>query len=282
MRQRGLRTLAVLATIIMMVLGCMMRYYQLHTIFDETGLPISGSPVTWMLNFLSGLMVVEGILVGWSLPRCRLEKRIYGRKQILSFLAGMAAGLCLAIGGIVEIAAILNGGAAGYELALYILQMLAGCCMLISTWRNWSGSASYPVLHAVICLWMVMVLLLNFKNWSMDPTILDYCFRLFALICGMCATYHIGTFGFDQGGRRVTTFWCMAGCYFMPVSAVGESLGWELMAIGMTLWLFCNVWQILDEPLRARKSLPAMPESEASEESETSENPIENPEESDS
>lgn len=247
MRQKTLRALAICGTALLTVMGCMMRYYQLQTIFDETGLPVSGSPATWLLTFLSVLLALECVLLSWPLPRCRREKRIFV-PNAAALAMGLLSGACLLLGGALSLAAQLRGAAAGYELALALAQLAAGICVLAASWRRWRGASGLPLVHAVICLWMVLVLLLHFKNWSMDPTILDYCFRLFALICGMCATYHIGTFGFDRGGRRVTVFWCLAGCYFLPVSAIGEALTWKLMAAGVCLWLLGNAWQLLDEP----------------------------------
>ena len=250
MRQRTLRTLAVCGTALLTVMGCMMRYYQLQTIFDETGLPVSGSPATWLLTFLSVLLVLECVLVSWPLPRCRREKGLFV-PNAAALALGLLSGACLLLGGALALEQQLRSGGASYELALAAAQLAAGVCVLAASWRRWKNAPGLALVHAVICLWMVLVLLLHFKNWSMDPTILDYCFRLFALICGMCASYHIGTFCFDRGGRRVTVFWCLAGCYFLPVSAIGEALAWKLMAAGVCLWLLGNVWQLLGEPCPA-------------------------------
>ena len=34
-------------------------------------------------------------------------------------------------------------------------------------------------------------LILDFKRWSVDPAVLDYCFALFAAIAAMCAVFHL-------------------------------------------------------------------------------------------
>ena len=243
MRRNTMRYLAVGSLLLLSVAGCLVRSYELNTIFDDKGLPISGEPITWMLALLSAVVVIACALLSWALPRGHGEQMSFSSELPPCILA-LLGGACILLSGALLLFEQLRGGGFGYRTALGFLQLMAGLSMMAAAVRRRQGARPMPALHAVICLWLVLTLLLNFKSWSMDPTILDYCFRLFALICGMCATYHIGALGYVKGGRRVTAFWCLAGCYFCLVSMRGEPLTWGLMSIGVFLWLLVNGWQL--------------------------------------
>ena len=50
-------------------------------------------------------------------------------------------------------------------------------------------------------LFFAVRLIMDFRLWSQDPQILDYCFDLFALLSIMCATYYLGGFCFAKQSR---------------------------------------------------------------------------------
>lgn len=69
-----------------------------------------------------------------------------------------------------------------------------------------------------LCIWAAMQLICDYKQWSKDPILLDYCFRMLASITGMLSIFHVGGFFFDSGKRRLTIFWCAACVIFCAVS----------------------------------------------------------------
>lgn len=96
--------------------------------------------------------------------------------------------------------------------------------------------------HAVICAHLTLRLICQYRVWSSDPQLMDYCFQLLALACAMLASYHRATFNANFGSRRSYAFFNLAAVYFCCVSlAVPEGLT-AYLATG--LWLFtdqCNL-----------------------------------------
>lgn len=272
MQQKTLRALAVGSVLVLAGLGCLMRYYQIQTGFDASDLPIRGDVSIKLLAAISVLAFLLSVLCCRALPQHSQERGLF-RPNVLSLLTGLAAGLVLAIGAVWSLVEVYNVSGLGIPAWLELLQLLAGMSVFTAAWLRWKRGGSMMGLHAVICLWQVLMLLLNFRNWSMDPTIADYCFRLFALICGMCGGYHVGAFCFGGGRRRISAFWCLAGVFFTLVSAIGESRSWQMMEFGMCLWLLSNVWQLYGEA-RSENHPEPIPEPEEAEKAEQPEQPV--------
>jgi len=74
---------------------------------------------------------------------------------------------------------------------------------------------------------------------------LDYCYDLLALICTMCALFHLGGFCFDQGRRRSAVFFTMGGVFFNVVAMAGAPAAEALSYLAATLWLLVNLWLLL-------------------------------------
>ena len=115
------------------------------------------------------------------------------------------------------------------------------------------------ILFMVPALFYVIDLIINFRNWSRDPLIMDYCFDLFALISVMCATFHLGGFSFEKGKRRLTVFYCICGVIFSAISAAGPvtemvkgisedgQISQLLMCVGNGLWMAVSLWLLMEE-----------------------------------
>ncbi len=246
MKQNTLRLLSVGSILAVTAAGCILRYRQIGSGFDSAGLPIKGDLNLILLSAVSIFAAVLSLVLCRTLTPHLHEKGLF-RPQIVPLFLELASGLLLMAGAVWSLSEMFSTGIQRNQALLELLQLLAGISVLSAAWLRWKKGASLLLLHAVPCLWQVLILLLNFRNWSMDPTIADYCFRLFALICGMCGCYHIGTFCFGGGRRRMTAFWCLSGVFFTLVGAIGESRSWKMMELGVFLWLLGNAIQIYGE-----------------------------------
>lgn len=234
------RVLAAGSLAVLTLLGSLMRSGQLHSIFDAAGLPAAGHPLSWMLGILTVLVIVLSVLFAQLLPRGGSA----GEACVVQFAVQTLAGVLVLAGAAVGLFAQIRTQPVSYHTALYFLQMLSGLCMIGAGWLQYKDQKPGVGYFAVVCIWQLLTLLLNFRGWSMDPTILDYCFRLFALVSGMCAAYHIGALSLEQKGRRMAAFWCMAGSFFSVVSIFGERANWCLAELGMGVWLLVYVWRL--------------------------------------
>lgn len=168
---------------------------------------------------------------------------------LLELLVSVAAALLLLIGNAMK----LMQNPAGTNLLVCFLGIIATLCIAVTAAERYRGVKPMLALHIIPCLYLVVKLIFDFRIWSVDPDITDYCFNLFASISAMCATYHMGGFCFDEGNRQLTAFWCLVSVIFSAVASANATLVSVLLYGGMALWLFINAWQLLEEPEKVNR-----------------------------
>ena len=134
---------------------------------------------------------------------------------------------------------------AGFARILGMLGVLAGACLAGAAILRARGRMPNVWLYVVVVLFYVAKLFYDFRHWTVDPAVLDYCFWLFAAIGFMLATFHAAQFCFDLGKRRVLAFFALMGIYFGAVSLADLRGGEALICGGSTLWTLACAWQAL-------------------------------------
>ena len=240
-RQTNRRAVLVLL-LLAAAAGLALRLWQLGDAFDAAGLPLAGRPSTWALGVLSAAAAVAVAFLARGLqPRAvYTETFSSGRPELAVSL--LAAALILA-GSAADLAA----GAAGAALLVGFLGVVSALCVGVTAVQRSRGIVPPLAVHLLPCVYLVVRLIVDFKSWSVDPAVLDYCYDLFAAIAAMCAAFHLGSFCFDRGQRRMTAFWCLLCPYFSAVVLAGGGLSRCLLAAGLGLWTAINGWQLLED-----------------------------------
>ena len=154
--------------------------------------------------------------------------------------AGVAGSVLLAGGGFLMLVQ-----SAGFARLIGGVAILAGACLALASLTRARGNMPKVGLYVAVVLFYVVKLFYDFRHWTVDPAVLDYCFWLFAAICFMLATFHAAQFCFDLGKRRVLTFFALMGIYFGAVSLADLQGGEALLCAGSTLWMLACAWQAL-------------------------------------
>lgn len=154
--------------------------------------------------------------------------------------AGVAGSVLLAVGGFLMLVQ-----SAGFARLIGGVAILAGACLALASLTRARGNMPKVGLYVAVVLFYVVKLFYDFRHWTVDPAVLDYCFWLFAAICFMLATFHAAQFCFDLGKRRVLTFFALMGIYFGAVSLADLQGGETLLCAGSTLWMLACAWQAL-------------------------------------
>ena len=154
--------------------------------------------------------------------------------------AGVAGSVLLAVGGFLMLVQ-----SAGFARLIAGVAILAGACLAMASLTRARGNMPKVGLYVAVVLFYVVKLFYDFRHWTVDPAVLDYCFWLFAAICFMLATFHAAQFCFDLGKRRVLTFFALMGIYFGAVSLADLQGGEALLCAGSTLWMLACAWQAL-------------------------------------
>lgn len=154
--------------------------------------------------------------------------------------AGVAGSVLLAVGGFLMLVQ-----SAGFARLIGGVAILAGACLALASLTRARGNMPKVGLYVAVVLFYVVKLFYDFRHWTVDPAVLDYCFWLFAAICFMLATFHAAQFCFDLGKRRVLTFFALMGIYFGAVSLADLQGGEALLCAGSALWMLACAWQAL-------------------------------------
>lgn len=215
--------------------GAAVRRWQLSSAFDSDGLVISGSPSTWVLGILCALLALLALILARRLtPRGGyVESFSSGTPEMLLSLA--AAVLLLA-----GCAWDLVAEPRGVNVLVQFLGIASALCIGVVARQRYLGVVPKAALHMLPCLYLVVRLIVDFKQWSVDPAVLDYCYTLFASITAMCAVFHLGGFCFSQGRRRTCVFWCFLCVVFSAVSLADGGVSHMLLTGGMGLWAGVN------------------------------------------
>lgn len=110
------------------------------------------------------------------------------------------------------------------------------------------GKHPSSVFHAAICVYMLVRLICQYRHWSSDPQLQDYCFQILAIVCLMMAAYHRATFCANFGKRRPYAFFNLAAVYFCCLALPG----WENTAffLGCGIWMFTDICSLIPMPGR--------------------------------
>ncbi len=125
--------------------------------------------------------------------------------------------------------------------AAILLGVAAGRCL--------AGKRPSPVAYMCLCLYCALHLILKFQSWNTDPAISDYCYDLFALLCGMFSAYFLAGFLFDAGKRAPSLFFTFAALFFRTLTLADgfASASFGELCIDLSLLLFAvlGAWQLV-------------------------------------
>ena len=242
MEKRLGRIPVVVLTIMAAVVTYILRHVQLERSLDLSGKIMAGAgkgPLTWLCIAFAVLAAVYCIL---------LQKRqMISVGGSSSVIVTLVAAFLMTLGSAVRwnVNAVLALG--GFVAAV--------CWVAVALVRR-QGTTPSAALFMLPALFYAVELIIEFRGWSRDPLIMDYCFDLFALICVMCATFHLGGFSFQKGKRKLTVFYCICGVMFGAIAAAGYAdgaaketaqLAGLFIQAGNILWLLVNLWLLMEE-----------------------------------
>ncbi len=125
--------------------------------------------------------------------------------------------------------------------------LVAGVAMMAISMGRFQGNMLSFLIHILPCLSLVVKLIVEFRQWSVDPTIMDYLFRQLAVIAAMIANLHIAGYCFGLGKRRTAAFCTIVAVFCSGAAMVGVSLSQALVTAGMAIWMIANAGQILED-----------------------------------
>lgn len=217
----------------------LLRFWNLHAAVDELGLFLSGHPSTYFLVIDSGIFLLINLGLSRKSPGRGLDHSVLTYSPVEAGLSFTGSLLMLA-------AVLVDGFSSGdlWGLLLLVLGVLAAISMGILSSLQKRGNR-IPLWELLPVLYLLLKLIFNFKSWSTDPLILDYCFKLLALAFSLLGVYGTAGFCFDQGCPRKTLFYCGSGIFFSVIAMVDGIIEGSLPALlfhlSLILWLLPSV-----------------------------------------
>ena len=214
-------------------IGLLLRLWLLNTGVDEKGFLISGHIADILVWALTAIVIVTVLLCTRSLQQAAK----YGFNFPVSMTG--AIGCLLGAAGI-AIASIAELTAYDDVLALAcaVIGLLAAVSLGYLGFCRHKGLRPSILCHCVLCIYLMLRLINQYRHWSSDPQLQDYCFQLLATVCLMLAAYHRATFDANLGKRRPHAFYHLCAVYFCCLSLTEVS--------GIAFYLGTGVWMLTD------------------------------------
>lgn len=224
--------------------GFGLRFWQLGSAFEAgTGLPIPGAPATTALVIVTVavMLLMGGVL--WRMCR-RAPVLTYDKaflcENSLAMTADVVCAMLLAGGGLLFLWDYMKGEAPNlFYCVLAALLVASGGCVLFTGRNNYRDLGQgrfngFLLLPAyTFCLWLI----LTYQVEAGNPVILDYVFRILAIITGLLGLYFTAGYSFEKGKALYALWTGLLAVYFSCVSLADLS-GWADIA----LYAFCIVY----------------------------------------
>lgn len=234
-------------TLFFALLGAGLRLWSLLVAVDDQGLPVMHLSTVLLIAAGALFLLIAALLSGRSPGRSGSHRVFtYGTGGLV---CGATASALILLGSCAEFGEALVSGPDMAAPIMCLLGLFGGiCCCLTVRFRHQS-TPRYPLAELGPVFYLLIKLVLNFKGWSTDPIILDYCVVLFALIFALLAFYYGAGFVFDQGKPRRTLFCAMGAVFFCACAMMDGMMDLKFSTVitygGFLLWQLPVIWNLL-------------------------------------
>lgn len=233
----------VAATVFGALIGMVLRIYQIGNCMDANGLIRVGNPILYILLAVSVLFVALIALLCSKLNRSLGSENDLCATPVFLF-ADLVGAVCIFYGALQRL---IDGG----SLFLFIGGMEAALFFAAAALLYGKRSKVVVWLLLLCCLFFAGQLIYDFKHWSTDPQVIDFCFRLLAQVSGMLALLHLSSFLLSYGHKRITIFWSACTVMFtlmlLPDLIIAKSItiGEFMIPLGTAIWCGSHALRLL-------------------------------------
>ena len=235
-------------TLLFIPVAAGLRLWSLLAAVDEQGLPAMHLSM-YALIAAAAVFLLAAAVFSFRSPG-RSGQRSVIRYGPSGFVCALAAACLILLGAVLEFSEELAAGPGFFTAIVCLLGLLGGLCCIVTALARRSDSRRIPGAEMAPVLYLLVKLILDFKGWSTDPIILDYCVRLFAMIFALLAFLRGAGFVLDAGRPRRTLFFAMGAVFFCAAALMDGILTLSLASIatflGILLWQLPLIWDLLE------------------------------------
>ena len=141
------------------------------------------------------------------------------------------------------LAILLSPGSGGAEdsmaLAETVLRFASAIALAVIGFCRFRGRRPNFLLHCILCLYLAIRLVCQYRIWSAAPQLQDYIYFLAAHVTLMLTCYQFAAADAGLGNPRKLWAFGLASVYLCAVSLWGE--GEPLLMTGCGIWVFTNL-----------------------------------------
>lgn len=229
-------------------IGLLLRLILYITGTDAKGLLVSGHWAGWALGILTLCAIVTVLYLTRNLegsPR-------YSDAYPVSVVS--AAG-CFLLAVMLVITTVSEMGDSALPLSnlMTVLGFGAAAALCFIGACRMMGMKPLFLFHGVLCIYFAMRMVYEYRYWSADPQLLDYCFYLGAYLGLMLTGYHHAAFDADMGNHRKLWRFSLLTVFLCCLSVKGYKDTLLLYAGGV--WAFTNLTCLTVRPRRQRRAM---------------------------
>lgn len=243
MKRNYMPILALLSAILGAIALAGMRYYQLAFCMDESGLLARGSIIIWLFAAVVAVLILALVLTIVRLDKSAgVEQDCHCNIFWHLCSAAAAAGLMAGCG----YYALKIPVSDTLKLVLFSVGVICGALLIISDALRIMDKASNFMLLLLPCLFLAGKLVFDFKQWSYDPIVIDFCFKLLASITAMIACFNLAGFPIGVGRKRATIFFCLLAFAFSAMLIPDYLIGRDCSIGELVIYLSLGLWSLVN------------------------------------
>lgn len=223
------------------LVGAAIRAWLYAAGTDQKGLLVSTHPghaLIWVLSALTAALLLLGTKDLKQAPKYSFNFPAQKISAVGAGLAGVGLLIC-------SIAASFRAGDAIAVLDI-ITGLISGVILGFLALCRLKGRHPNVTYHAVICVYLMIHLVCQYRQWSAEPQIQNYCFSLLSVVCILFSNYYSATFDANAGRRRPHALFHLASVYFCLISIphCDDPVFYGSMAV----WMFTDLCNLTPMP----------------------------------
>ncbi len=234
--------------------GFLLRLTLMRTQMDANGLLTANHPLLILLYLLSALTL--GVLALCVLPlksNSRRKRKLFPGSTIRAIGCG-----CAGVGSLIACLLQVMKRTDALTSLTMAMAFVAALCFLFLGYARQKGSRPHFLVHTGITVFLMLLLVSQYRLWSPEPQLALYFFQLMACIFLMLTAYQMLCLDIQKGDRRLYVFFCQAALYFCCVSLTDAI--WPFY-LGMGAFCATNLCSLRISQSHSREASPT-PEEE--------------------
>ena len=200
---------------------------------DGRGLPDPAHWSHWGLWLLTGLVLLAVFVTHRRIPSGEVAC-VRSKFSGIGCLIGAAACLAFAppavrIGSLATVDTVLRG--------------MTGTMLCVLAFCRFTGRKAPFLLHSVVCVYLAFRMINQYRIWSADPQIIEYCFYLCGYVALMLTAYQLAALDAGIGSLKKLWLWAPIAVFGCFVTLAGPQELLFMPAFGIWALSSLSAWK---------------------------------------